>query len=134
MQTLKLPAKLENLHAAMEFLKNFFINSSIDSGAAMQVELAVEEALVNIVSYAYTDSSGDMELSCDISPDRKLTCIISDSGTAFDSLQKEEPDLSIPVEERAIGGLGIFLVKKMMDDVQYKRENNKNILTLIKKV
>ncbi|OGV49357.1 MAG: hypothetical protein A2017_01475 [Lentisphaerae bacterium GWF2_44_16] len=134
MQTLKLPAKLESLHSAMEFLKNFFTDCRIDSSVAMQIELAVEEALVNIISYAYHDNDGDMELSCDISTDRKLTCVISDSGTAFDSLQKEEPDLSIPVEERAIGGLGIFLVRKMMDDVQYKRENDRNILTLMKKV
>ena len=100
----------------------------------MQIELAIEEIFVNIASYAYPSGSGDVTITADVSGVPKtLTVAFQDSGTPFDPLAKEDPDITLPIEQRRIGGLGIFLVKEYMDDVSYRYADGKNILT-IKKV
>lgn len=132
MQSLKIPAKLENLHTMMAFVRGFMESNNINNTAIMQTELAIEEALVNIINYAYPDKNGDMEVFCEWESDKKAVFKISDSGAPFDSVKKQEPDITTPVEEKSIGGLGIFLLKKMMDDVKYERVNAKNVLTLVK--
>jgi serine/threonine-protein kinase RsbW len=132
MHSLKVPAKIENLHQMMEFIRSFMEANQINNTAIMQTELAVEEALVNIINYAYPDKNGDMELRCAFSADRKISFDLIDSGLQFDISKMKEPDITKPVEEKPIGGLGIFLLKRMMDDVRYIRENNQNILTLVK--
>lgn len=132
MQNLKIPAKIENLHAMMAFVRTFMETNSANNTAIMQTELAIEEALVNIINYAYPGDEGDMEVTCDWAADGKATFKILDSGAPFDSVKKKEPDITRPVEEKPIGGLGIFLLKKMMDDVKYERIDDKNVLTLVK--
>ena len=132
MQSLKIPAKLENLHTMMAFVRSFMESNNTNNTAIMQTELAIEEVLVNIINYAYPDKNGDIEVSCEWESGRKAIFKIFDNGTPFDSVNKKEPDITIPIEEKSIGGLGIFLLKKMMDDVKYERVNAKNVLTLVK--
>ena len=104
----------------------------LDDSTIMQVELAVEEAVVNIIKYAYPEDKGDVELSfrrdggC-------LEIIISDTGIPFDATSREAPDIDAPLEERKVGGLGIFFVSQFMDEFLYERKDGKNVLTLRKK-
>ena len=102
----------------------------------MQLELVVEEICVNIASYAYRPpGSGDVEISCDVVEDTMRVFItFSDEGPEFDPLGKEDPDITLGKDERPIGGLGIFLVKKNVDGVSYKREGGRNILTVEKRL
>lgn len=97
------------------------------------IDVALEEIFVNIANYAYPGSKGTAEI--DVGADdktRAITIRLVDSGVQFDPLAKPDPDTGLQANERAIGGLGIFMVKKMMDSVEYKYENNKNILVLKK--
>ena len=98
----------------------------------MPINLALEEAVSNVMLYAYPDSnSGRVLVEAEKSP-KKVVFTITDSGVPFDPTQQEEPDITQSAEERPIGGLGIFLVRQIMDTIRYERTNDKNILTLTK--
>ena len=103
-----------------------------DIETTMRMNLAIEEAVVNVIDYAYppdTVGSVDIKVTTD---DNHMEFVISDSGTPFDPTKKEDVDISLPVEERRIGGLGIHLVKQLMDKISYERKDGRNVLTLIK--
>lgn len=100
---------------------------------ATQICVAVEEIFVNIAHYAYTDGSGMMRLA--VWTDRDSIILrFRDCGMPFDPLSIEEPDITLSASERKIGGLGIFMVRKSMDDISYVYENGQNVLTLTKKI
>ena len=99
----------------------------------MPINLALEEAVSNVMLYAYPGKSGQVLVECD-KKEKQLLFTISDSGVPFDPTQQEDPDVTQSAEERPIGGLGIFLVRQIMDDIHYERKDNKNILTLVKKI
>ena len=100
----------------------------------MTINLAIEEAVSNVMLYAYPENeSGQVLVEADKSPD-KVVFTITDSGKPFDPTAQVQPDISLSVEERPIGGLGIHLVRQIMDEIKYERKDNKNILTLIKKI
>ena len=101
--------------------------------AAMQLTVALEEIFINVAHYAYPNPPGELELGLDFK-DGVVSMQFIDSGTPFDPLAKPDPDVTLGAEERGIGGLGIFMVKKSMDDVTYEFKDGKNILTLLKKV
>ncbi len=96
----------------------------------MQLELAVEEAVVNICLYAYEVPPGELLVRVDSGEERFLVELV-DEGVPFDPLAVEEPDLRAPAGERQIGGLGIFLVRRVMDEVAYNRDGSSNILRLV---
>ncbi len=96
-----------------------------------QLNLALEEAVVNVMNYAYQEK-GSILLTSDVEGDT-ITFVLEDEGIAFDPTQAESPDITLSAEEREIGGLGIFLVQQIMHSVAYSRENGKNILTMIYK-
>lgn len=103
----------------------------------MPINLAIEEAVSNVMLYAYPDNKSGQVLvefeGCKhTDKGEQLTFVISDSGIPFDPTQKPEADITLSAEDRAIGGLGIHLVRQIMDKVTYVRKNNKNILTLVK--
>jgi serine/threonine-protein kinase RsbW len=98
------------------------------------LNLAIEEALTNIISYGYTDK-GDHPIELDFKKNGDdLTIIIQDDGLAYDPTLKADPDITLPAAERPVGGLGIFLIKKIMDKVEYQRKDEKNYLILTKKI
>jgi len=100
----------------------------------MPINLALEEAVSNVMLYAYPETkSGRVLVECVKAPG-KLVFTISDSGIPFDPTQQAEPDITLSAEERSIGGLGIHLVRQIMDEVRYERKEEKNILTLVKKI
>ena len=103
----------------------------------MQMNLALEEVVTNVMLYAYPGQSGQVLVECGkwkVESGEKLIFTITDSGIPFDPTQKEEVDITLSAEEREIGGLGIHLVRQIMDEVKYERINNQNILTLVKKL
>ena len=98
----------------------------------MKLKLACEEIVVNVTSYAYPEGS-DGFLDVYIRKDDRIVIRFEDGGVPFNPLEHEDPDTTQPWDERPIGGLGIFLVRSMMDDVRYTYENQKNVLTIEKK-
>ena len=131
MKEIIIEAKIENLYKVMDF-----INSALDSGNCTaklknDINIAVEELFINVASYAY-NSRGGVIVGIDI--DDSITLKIADSGKPFNLLEKTDPDISKPIMEREIGGLGILMVKKLMDDISYEYIDNKNVLTLRKRI
>lgn len=130
----KFKVGMDNLEEMIQFIlletKAIVDNGKVD----YQLRLVSEEALINIINYAYTKESGELKIDCETINNDTILIEISDTGTAFDPLEKEDPDITLPVEERRVGGLGIFIIKNIMDTVDYKREGGKNILTLTKKL
>ena len=98
------------------------------------IHLVTEELVVNVASYAYPDGADDY-LDVDIIRDEeRITLRFRDGGMPFNPLEREAPDTTLPIEERPIGGLGIYLVRQFMDSVEYEYTNGENILTVMKKV
>jgi sigma-B regulation protein RsbU (phosphoserine phosphatase) len=105
----------------------------MDMAVAIQMNLAMEEAVVNVMSYAYpADTVGDVTIEAVTIADQ-LQFTITDCGTPFDPTAKAEVDTTLSAEERPIGGLGIHLVRQLMDSITYERIDGKNVLTLRKK-
>ena len=125
---------IQQIPQLADFVETIAFEKKIDQGTAMSLNLALEEAVTNVIQYAYPEGSdGLVDIEAIIREDQ-LDFIITDSGRAFDPTAKPEVDITAGVEERPIGGLGIHLVKHIMDSVTYKRVDRKNILTMIKKL
>jgi sigma-B regulation protein RsbU (phosphoserine phosphatase) len=109
-------------------------NVGFDMSTTFKLNLAIEEAVVNVMSYAYpAGTKGDVDIDAE-ADDEQLKFVISDSGTPFDPTQKGEVDTTLSAEERGIGGLGIHLIRQIMDTINYERVDGKNVLTLRKKI
>ena len=123
----------ENLPKVISFIETHLENASCPMKAQMQISLAVEEIFINIAKYAYAPDRGKATVRVEVSEKPvAVTITFIDNGIPYDPLAKQEPDVTLPAEEREIGGLGVFLVKKTMDEVAYSYENGQNILTLKK--
>lgn len=132
--TLSLKNKPAELTALAERVEQFASKYGWESQVVFDIQLALEEVLVNVISYAFDDNgSHNIQLDFTIS-DSDVGIQVVDDGKPFNPLEAADPDLDKPVEERPIGGLGIYLVKKVMDSLEYRREQNKNILTFRKKL
>ncbi len=133
-RSLILPNDIETIPQLNEFIDAVAEEVALDMSLAMSLNLAIEEAVVNVMEYAYPDGEkGNVEIEVTVD-EGWLTFIISDSGIAFDPTTKEDADTTLSAEERPIGGLGIFLVKKLMDTIEYQRTDGKNVLTLRKNI
>ncbi len=123
------PATLEAISEIKNYILDRISNLNVSKNKQTKIILAVEELIVNIINYANMKKP---EIIIDINKDSyKLILKIVDYGEPFNPLEVEEPDISLGIEERQIGGLGIFLVKKVVDDIYYKREDDKNCIVLI---
>lgn len=131
LSTIKVPAKLEHLHALIDRVSNCAKEQGLSEKRVNEIEIAAEEALVNIFHYAYREQEGDVEVSCKAERGTRFIIEIVDRGMPFDPLAVPEPDTTLDVAERQIGGIGVLLIKKLMDDVTYKRDGNQNILRLV---
>jgi len=127
---LKVPAKMENLGRLIASVSDSAKAQGFEQEKISMIELAAEETLVNIFHYAYPERPGDVEMICKTEGGRFIIEFI-DSGIPFDVTAMPDPDVTAGIQEREPGGLGIFLMKKVMDKVRYRRENDRNILTLI---
>ena len=128
-------AKDENMLEMLGFVEQELENYGCSMRMQTAISVALEEVFINVAHYAYPDGNGKAKVAINIDPTTdEMTCILSDSGIAFNPLTQDDPDITLPVEQREIGGLGILIVKKTMDYVEYSRENGENILTMRKKL
>ena len=128
------PAKTEQLESVIEWLTEQLESSQCSMKYSTQIQIAVEEIFVNVANYAYPDAEGDVTISMDFNQAQSVVSIkVSDHGIPYNPLEHGEPDITLPPEQRNIGGLGIHMVRKTMDDVQYCRSENQNNLTIFKK-
>ncbi|MFC1995627.1 ATP-binding protein [Chloroflexota bacterium] len=132
MPRIKLTAKLEKLEPMLTFIEQGAINQGFDATNLNRMHLASEEVLVNIINYAYPDKCGNIEITYGVKEDERFVMEIIDWGIPFDPLSLPKPDVEAPLEKRKVGGLGIYLVRILMDEVNYRRDQDRNILTLIK--
>ena len=136
MREMDIAATLENLDAVMAFVDQQLEEAGCSMKTQMQIDIAVEEVYVNIAHYAYSPEHGEAIIGCDIElgnpPMVKIT--FTDWGRPFNPLAKEEVNTTLSAEERKIGGLGIHMVKRMMDELEYRYEEQKNIFIVWKKI
>jgi anti-sigma regulatory factor (Ser/Thr protein kinase) len=151
-KNLKILAVVDNLAQVLENVDAQLEMENCPMKIQMQVDIAVEELFVNIANYAYTPDTGDADIlietlnTCPIPEEYRkglsekdlkgkwLRVTLSDSGVPFDPLQKDDPDISLSAQERRVGGLGIFMVKKSMDHMYYEYKDGKNHISIIKKL
>jgi len=135
MTQLAIPLKnqISEIERAYEIVEQLSQKHGWDTRLQFDLNLALEEVLANVISYGYGDQEEhEILLRFFIGPE-ELTMEVEDDGHPFNPLDRPAPDLAKPLDERQVGGLGIFLIRKIMDHVEYRRENGKNILTLKKK-
>ena len=128
-----LEAARGNLHSVITFVNSELEQLGCSHKVRAQIDIAIDELFSNIASYAYSPDTGDVTVNVEVE-ENPLSVIITflDGGTPFNPLTRKEPNISLSAEERPIGGLGIFMVKKMMDSVSYAFKDGKNILTILK--
>ncbi len=132
--TLTLHNDVQEVPLLARFIDTISEENAMDMEMSKNINLAVEEAVVNVMNYAYPKGTvGEVRIDASVT-DGLLTLLISDSGTPFDPTVKKDPDINLPAEKRAIGGLGILLVRQIMDIVTYQHTDGKNVLTLVKKI
>ncbi|MEP6896419.1 MAG: ATP-binding protein [Chloroflexota bacterium] len=134
MQSVQFIAKFEYLDEIREFVGEIARVGGFDAKDVYNIQLAADEAASNVIEHAYEGvSNGVLELSCGVKAN-VITIILIDHGESFDPSEIPMPDLKADLSERKIGGLGIFLMRKLMDEVHYETKPNKsNVLTMIKR-
>ena len=134
LKTLTLPNDVQEVPQLATFVEEVCESHGVDMMTTMQLNLALEEAVVNVMTYGYPEGTkGYVDISVQSESDC-LTFVISDSGQPFDPTTKGDVDTTLPAEQRSIGGLGIHLVKQLMDSIQYEYKDEHNVLTLKKKL
>lgn len=131
---LDLPSDLAELPRLVELTQACRDRFGIPDAVVQQLDLALEEIVTNVISYAHTDGAKHViHVSIDVDG-RQLTATVEDDGRAFNPLDVPAPDVSAPIEDRQVGGLGILLVRQLMDVVRYDRLDGRNRLTLVKRL
>lgn len=126
---LQIEAKLENLEELLKMVRTDVEVMGCPSDRQISLEICAEEIFVNIVSYAYGDKTGEAFITEEVTKHGISLCFC-DRGVPYNPLEKEDPDTTLSAEEREIGGLGIFMVKNMMDEVSYEYKDGYNCLTM----
>ncbi len=135
MPELRVQALTANIAVITDFIDSRLEEAECPLKAQTQIDIAVDEICSNIAFYAYGTEKGDILVSYEFDQNTRLcTITFSDSGIPFDPLIVKEPDTTVPVEERDIGGMGIFLVRKTMDHVSYEYRDGMNHLTIQKRI
>ena len=133
MKELTIAATVENIETVTDFVNEQLEAHDCPMKAQMQIDIAIDELFGNIAHYAYNPEVGQATVRVEVIED-PLSVVITfiDNGVPYDPLAKEDPDVTLSAEERKIGGLGIFMVKKTMDDITYEYKDGQNILTIKK--
>ncbi len=133
MNELTLDATVENLDKVLAFVDKFLEGMDCPPKTQMQIDVAVEELFVNIAHYAYTPNQGQATIRIEAEADPTAVSItLMDRGIPYDPLAKPDPDITLSAQERQIGGLGIFMVKKSMSSMAYEYRDGQNVLTIKK--
>lgn len=133
MKELTMSADRKNIPAVIEFVNQELDALGCSLKAEAQIDIAIDEIYSNIVKYGYEEEGGEVTVSLDISEEPlAMTLSFRDEGKPFNPLERRDPDVTLSAKDRKIGGLGIFMVKKSMDDIRYEYRDGKNILTIRK--
>lgn len=133
MKVLKVPASDDRLYEVQDFVNAELEENDCPMATQLLIEISLEELFVNISHYAYPEGNGWAEIHVGVE-DGVMELTLIDGGIPFDPLAKPDPDVTLMAEDRQIGGLGIYMVKKKMDAMEYQRKDDKNILTIRKKL
>ena len=126
-------ATVDNLSKVLAFIDEQLEANNCPMRVMLEIDVAAEEIFVNVASYAYTSGIGSVAIEVNFEEKPKAVAIrFIDSGIPYNPLEKEDPDVTLPAEKRGIGGLGVFMVKKSMDEVTYEYKDGKNHLTIRK--
>ncbi len=133
MKELTIPATVENIEKVTEFVNSQLDEINCPIKAKMQIDIAIDELFGNIAHYAYKPETGPATVRVEVT-ETPISVIVTfiDHGIPYDPLKKDDPDVTLSAEERAIGGLGIFMVKKTMDEITYEYKDGQNILSIRK--
>ena len=135
MKELTLQARLENIPRVTAFVDEALEALGCPMRAATQIDVAIDELFSNIARYAYAPGTGEATVRFEFDAHGRTAIIrFIDGGAPYNPLEREDPDVTLSAEERGIGGLGIFLVKKTMDGMSYERKGGRNILTITKRI
>ena len=135
MKELTLPAAKENIPDVIDFVNRELESVGCPMKTEAQIDIAIDELYSNIANYGCDENSGEVTVLLETETDsRTVTITFVDNGRPFDPLSRPDPDVTLKARERKIGGLGIFMTKKTMDEVRYERLGDNNVLTLIKRV
>ncbi len=130
---LRLKAEIENVDMLTDFVNEQLEGMDCSMRSMTQIDIALDELFSNVCNYAYGEGTGNVDVYVEEQEGQGRVCItLVDSGIPFDPLSHEDPDVTLGLHDRVIGGLGILMVKKTMDDVQYEYRNGQNRLTIIK--
>ena len=133
MREMTIEATVDNLNTVLGFVDEYLEEINCGMKAQMQIDVAVEEMYVNVANYAYGSGKGMVTVGVDERNEpHAVAIILKDQGVPYDPLAKEDPDITLSANDREIGGLGIYMTKKVMDDILYEYKDGVNILTMIK--
>ena len=130
---IEVPAIVSELDAVQTFTKKILQEARFSEKSIKQVAVAVEEVFVNIAHYAYTPGTGEAAVQIEINKKPEQAVItFTDRGKPFNPMAKAEPDVSLPAKDRGVGGLGIFMARRLMDDMSYEYKEGRNVLRMVK--
>ena len=133
MKDIILDAEVASIEKATDFINSVLESNDCSMKVQLQLDVAIDEIMSNLAFYAYPDGKGQVRVTIDFSENKsKVILSFEDNGVEFNPLEKGDPDVTLNAEDRLVGGLGIFIVKKTMDAVRYERKGDKNILTIEK--
>ena len=135
MKELTIEATIENISTVTEFVNELLEEPGCSVKVQMQIDIAIDELFSNIARYAYNPEVGAATVRVEIK-EEPLAVVITfiDNGVPYDPLKKEDPDIALSAEDREIGGLGIYMVKKSMDEISYDYKDGQNILSIMKRL
>lgn len=126
-----LPASAGSISALSDFVRGGAVAAGIAEDELVKLDLVLEEILINVARYAYTPETGSVEVAYAQAGPSKLHVEIADFGRVFNPLEADPPDLSRGLADRPIGGLGVFLVRSMVDSIAYRRQGDRNVLSFV---
>ena len=135
MKEMTIPATVENIEKVTEFVNSQLEEIDCPIKARMQIDIAIDELFGNIAHYAYNPETGPATVRVEVT-EAPISVVVTfiDHGIPYDPLKKDDPDVTLSAEERAIGGVGIFLGKKTMDEITYEYKDGQNILRIRKDI
>ena len=134
MKELTIDATVENIQAVTEFVNQQLDTYGCPLKVQMQIDIAIDELFGNIAHYAYNPDVGPATVRVEVNGEPSVVVTFIDNGIPYDPLKREDPNTSLSAEERGIGGLGIYMVKKSMDDISYEYRDGQNILRIKKRI
>jgi serine/threonine-protein kinase RsbW len=132
--TVRLPADLREIERLNRVIRQFGDLHEVPSRVLYAVNLALDEVVTNVVRHGFDNPKEEEVVAHVTARSREVVTEVTDAGRTFDPLTVPPPDLTAPLSERSLGGLGIHLIRSLMDEVEYRRENGKNVLTMRKRI